>query len=131
MPDMPLFEKIEAVICRHLEFIASNQDMLHFVIREVFSQPERLGYAIGEISGNASSIIESLQRQIDDYAERGLCRRVDARMLMLDIASLNIFAFMASPVVNKLFGGVMEDKDAFLEMRKKENVETIMRKLRI
>ncbi len=131
VPDMPLFEKVEAVICRHLEFIAANQDMMHFVIREVFGQPERLSFAISAIGDNASVIVESLQRQIDDYAERGLCRRVDARMLMLDVASLNIFAFMASPVVNRMLGGVMEDRDAFLEMRKKENVETIMRKLRI
>lgn len=51
-------------------------------------------------------------------------------MLMLDIVSLNIFPFMATPMVNPLLGGMMEDRTAFTEKRKEENIETIMRKLR-
>ena len=51
-------------------------------------------------------------------------------MLMLDIVSLNIFPFTAAPMVNALLGGMMEDREAFVETRKKENVETIMIKLR-
>lgn len=75
-------------------------------------------------------VVESLQRQIDEYADRGLCRRVDAGMLMLDIVSLNIFPFSARPMVNALLGGMMENPQAFVEARKKENVETIMKKLK-
>lgn len=74
-------------------------------------------------------MVESLQRQIDEYAEKGLCRKVDAGMLILDIVSLNIFPFMAASMVNPLLNGMMVDKEAFVKARKKENIETIMRKL--
>ena len=50
-------------------------------------------------------------------------------MLILDIASLNIFSFMASPLVNVILGGCLDDMETFLEQRKKENFDTIMRKL--
>lgn len=129
-PSVPLFDKIKLAIENHLDFIAANPDLPGFMISEVFSRPERMPIVLEQLQHHAPVLVESLQRQIDDYADRGLCRRVNAEMLMLDIVSLNIFPFMASGMVNTLLNGLMEDKEAFVEKRKKENVETIMRKLR-
>ena len=84
---------------------------------------------IEQLKRHTPLVVESLQRQIDEYAAKGLCRKVDAGMLMLDIVSLNIFPFTAKPMVNALLGGMMEDMEAFVETRKKENLETIMRKI--
>ena len=72
-----------------------------------------------------------MQREIDDYAAKGLCRQVDARMLLIDIISLNVFPFMAAPIVHGAIGVAYGDYDEFLAMRKQENVETILRKLKI
>ena len=99
------------------------------MINEVLSRPDRIPVVIEQLRYHVPRVVKSLQEQIDDYAVRGLCRKVDAVMLMLDIISLNIFPFTAQPMVNALLGGMMEDGDAFVEARKKENVETIMRKL--
>lgn len=129
-PAIPLFEKIKTAIANHLDFIASNPDLPKFMISEVLSHPDRMPVVLGQLKHHTSSVVESLQRQIDEYAEKELCRRVDAGMLMLDIVSLNIFPFMATPMVNPLLGGMMEDRTAFTEKRKEENIETIMRKLR-
>lgn len=41
-----------------------------------------------------------LQEKIDQEAALGLCRKVDAGMLMLDIVSLNVFSYMAAAAVN-------------------------------
>ena len=129
-PTIPLFEKIKTAIANHLDFIASNPDLPKFMISEVLSHPGRMPVVLGQLKHHTSSVVESLQRQIDEYAEKEICRRVDAGMLMLDIVSLNIFPFMATPMVNPLLGGMMEDRTAFTEKRKEENIETIMRKLR-
>lgn len=128
--DIPLFEKIESVIGRHLEFIADNPDIPRFFFSEVFGQPERMQMVLDKVRNYAPLALFSLQHQIDECAAQGMCRRVDAAMLMLDIASLNVFPFMAAPMVNALLGGMMEDKAAFVAARKKENFETIMRKLK-
>ena len=128
-PTIPLFDKIKSAIDTHQDFIAANPELPRFMINEVLSRPDRMPKVIEQLKHHTPLVVESLQRQIDEYADRGLCRRVDAGMLMLDIVSLNIFPFSARPMVNALLGGMMEDPQAFVEARKKENVETIMRKL--
>lgn len=128
-PSVPLFDKIRTAIVKHLDFIAANPDLPRFMINEVLSRPERIPMVIEQLKRHTPLVVESLQRQIDEYAAKGLCRKVNAGMLMLDIVSLNIFPFTAKPMVNALLGGMMEDMEAFVEARKKENLETIMRKI--
>lgn len=129
-PGMPLFDKIKLAINNHLDFIAENPDLPRFLVGEVFGQPERMKLMLDPLMANAPLMVAALQGQINEYASRGECRRVDARMLILDILSLNIFSFMVAPIVNPLLGGLLTDKDAFLEARKRENTDTIMRKLK-
>lgn len=128
-PTIPLFDKIKSTIENHQDFIAANPELPRFMINEVLSRPDRMPKVIEQLKHHTPLVVQSLQRQIDEYADRGLCRRVDAGMLMLDIASLNIFPFSATPMVNALLGGMMENPQAFVEARKIENVETIMKKL--
>lgn len=129
-PSIPLFDKVKACVENHIDFIAANPYLPKFIIMEIFGNPDRLPMVLDRLRHHIPLVVESLQRQIDDYAERGLCRRVDAGMLMLDIVSLNIFPFVARPMVNSLLGGLMENPAEFLWKRKQENIETIMRKLR-
>lgn len=128
-PTIPLFDKIKSTIENHQDFIAANPELPRFMINEVLSRPDRMPKVIEQLKHHTPLVVQSLQRQIDEYADRGLCRRVDAGMLMLDIVSLNIFPFSARPMVNALLGGMMENPQAFVEARKIENVETIMKKL--
>lgn len=128
-PTIPLFDKIKSTIENHQDFIAANPELPRFMINEVLNRPDRMPKVIERLKHHTPLVVQSLQRQIDEYADRGLCRRVDAGMLMLDIVSLNIFPFSAKPMVNALLGGMMENSQAFVEARKIENVETIMKKL--
>lgn len=130
MPDIPLFEKIERTIAVHLRFVSDNPQLPHFLLGEVFSHPERMELFISKIRLLAPMVVAELQRQIDALAAEGLCRKVDARMLIIDIVSLNVFPFTAARIINPILGGIMEDTEAFLEARTKENIDTIMRKLR-
>lgn len=127
---IPLFEKVKAAIEGHQDFIAANPELPRFIINEILSRPERISVIVEQLRHHTPLVVESLQRQIDEYAAKGLCRKVDAEMLMLDIVSLNIFPFSARPMVKALLGGIMDDDKEFAERRKKENVETIMRKLK-
>lgn len=128
-PSIPLFDKLKNAIENHQDFIAANPDLPRFMINEVLGHPDRIPKVLEQLKLHTPIVVQSLQRQIDEYADRGLCRRVDAGMLMLDIVSLNIFPFSARPMVNALLGGMMQNPQAFVEARKKENIETIMRKL--
>ncbi len=127
--DMPLEEIIRHVIDKHLDFIAANPGLPRFIIEEIYSDPERSYVFLEQIGKLAPTMLEAMQAKIDECVTEGRCRKVDARMLMLDIASLNIFSYLAAPIVNVALKGLTMDSAAFLEMRKRENYDTIMRKL--
>lgn len=126
----PLNEIIRDLISNHLEFIAANPDLPRFLVGEIFCNPERSSIFLGKLHEIAPTFISLLQEKINQEAEMGICRKVDAKMLMLDIVSLNVFAYMAAPAVNAALCDCMVDADSFLESRKRENYDTIMRKLR-
>lgn len=128
--DMPLEDKIRNAIERHLDFIAANPDLPRFLVGEVFNSPDRTAILLNKVKAYAPAMLTELQRQIDEAAAQGIFRRVDAKMLIIDITSLNIFSFMVSPLINAVLGGPVVGSEDFVEQRKKENFETIMRKLK-
>ena len=129
--DASLEEIIRNIVERHLEFIAANPQLPRFLIEEIYSDPERSNVFLQQIERYAPVILQAMQQKINDEAAEGRCRMVDARMLMLDIASLNIFSYIAAPIVRVALGELAADAKAFLAMRKRENYDTIMRKLRL
>ena len=49
-------------------------------------------------------------------------------MLIIDIASLNIFSYMVSPLINAVLDNCMqENPEEFLERRKRENFDRLSR----
>lgn len=129
--NLPLEERIRQGVERHFDFISSNRDLPKFIVNEILTRPERIEMVESGIQNIVSNLLGNLQHEIDDYAARGLCRWVDARMLLIDIVSLNVFPFMAAPIVSGAIGNSYGDYDEFLAVRKKENVETILNKLKI
>lgn len=128
---LTLEEIVRNIIDKHLEFISANPDLPHFTIGEIYNNPDRTGDIIASIRLLAPPIIKRLQKKIDETADEGKCRRISAQSLFIDILSLNLFPYMASPVINAVFNNCMEDSQEFLETRKKDNFETIMRKLKL
>ena len=129
--NLPLEERIRQGIRRHFDFISANRDLPRFIVNEVLSRPEQIDTMKGNIQNIVNELLDNLQQEIDEYAAKGLCRQVDARMLLIDIVSLNVFPFMAAPIVYGAIGDSYGDYDEFLAIRKKENVETILNKLKI
>lgn len=128
--DDSLEDMIKNIIERHLDFIAANPDLPRFVVGELTGASSRSKIILDNIRMYAPIMISNLQQKIDMAADRGECRRVDAWMLMLDIASLNIFSYLVAPIANAALNNIMADSSGFLSRRKKENFDTIMRKLR-
>ena len=127
----PLEDKIQHIIDRHIDFIAENPELPGFLVREIFSNSERLTLVRTKIESFAPILVANLQSELDKGHEEGRYRKIDARMLLIDIISLNVFAFMAAPLVNVVLSGFMDDKETFRELRKRENFDTIMRKIKI
>lgn len=128
--DLPLEDMIRNLINMHIDFIADNPDLPRFLISDVFGDTGRFAVVSAKIKGLAPTILMRLQSRIDENAAAGRCRRLDARMLMLDIVSLNVFPYSARPLVDTVLDDLMTNPAEFLAKRKEENYDTIMRKLR-
>ncbi len=129
-PTLPIVERIKGGIEAHFDFVAANPELPRFVINEIVSRPERYDILYKRVGVVVDNVYNGLQADIDRAAERGDIERVDAKMLLISIMSLNIFTFIAYPFMEPLMGELMADRERFLEARKAENVETILKRIK-
>lgn len=125
-PSLPILERIKSGIEAHFDFIAKNSKIPFFVISEVISRPEKYTIFKNKIKDVADNIFRELQQNIDEAARNGDIIHIDAKMLLMSIVSLNIFTIIAYPFMQPIIGDLAKDNNTFLEMRKAENIETIM-----
>lgn len=129
-PGLPLLERLSEGISRHFDFIAANPDLPRFIVNEVMSRPERYTAMERRIKFLVGSMAAGLQRDLDEAADRGEIERTNVLMLVLDIVSLNVFPFIAMPIIQPLVSGLAVDPPTFYKLRKEENIEVIMRRLK-
>ena len=123
-------EKLKKIIARHLDFISANPYLPRFLVGEMWKESSQSDIFIREITKNLPILLDQLQRGIDEGAEKGIYRKLDARMLLMDILSLNIVPFLATPLLEAITGQQIVVDNEFIQQRKEENFETIIRKLR-
>lgn len=129
-PKLPLLKRIEQGIIQHFDCLMRYPELPRFIINEVIPYPDRRKIMQENISNLAVPLFMQLQKDMDDAAKRGEVERMDVRMLILDLMSLNILPFLAYPVLENIFSDISGDRQAFFEARKAETVETIMRRLK-
>lgn len=128
--DVPLLERIEEGMTRHFDFLAANPDLPRFIINELYSQPDRSKRMRLRMLRMLRTWMYDAQRELDAMVENGRIEPVDIRMLMLDILSLNIFPFIASPLIEPILGSIATDKNHFFGLCKAENRKIIMQRLK-
>ena len=131
LKNLSLEEKLKRIIDSHIDFVSDNPQLPVFLVREIFNNPQRFDILKSRFETFAPLLIQNIQKELDKGKVEGIYRKTDARMLLVDIISLNIFPYMAAPLINSILSGFMEDKEKFKELRKKENFETIMRKIKV
>ena len=129
-PGLPLLERLEKGISGHFDFLAANPNLPRFMVNEIAGKPERYEGMRHRVQPIISALMGDVQQQLNESAERGETEWIDARHLILDILSLNIFTFIAFPVIRPLIMNYGEKKEDFFEQRKRENIETIIRRLK-
>ena len=128
--NLDLEEKLHRIIDSHIDFVSENPELPGFLVREIFNNPERFEILKARFETFAPVLIQNLQKELDKGNDEGKYRKIDARIILIDIISLNIFPYMAAPLINAILTGYMNDKEGFKELRKKENFETIMKKIK-
>ena len=120
-------QRIRDGIEKHFDFLLANKELPIFFITALNSRPEAYQEVIGEFSTNARDRICTLQEELDKAYERGEICEVRADQLIGDIASLNVFPFLAYPMLMAATGH--SDYNTYMDMRRKEIVEIIMKRI--
>lgn len=133
-PDMPFVERLKSGIASHFDLIEANPQLPRFFLNEVLSRPEHYHILYARIKEIGEKLFANLQREADEAVERGEIERVDVRMLFISILSLNVFPFISyafiEPLSGVLMGGLMADKENYFALRKAENIEMILRRIK-
>ena len=88
-------------------------------------------FAVKTLFPNFRLAISLLDRSLQEEIKKGTIRPVKAEDLMVSAISLNIFVFVANPLIQLFVEEKGEEYHQYMERRKQENVEIILSRLRI
>ena len=126
--DSSIEEKIKNFTHNYITFIIKHPYLPNFIIQELNRNPE----FIEKIKQNkAFPNLDKFKKQVNTEIEKGIIKPIKAEQLFINIMSLNIFPFVAKPLI-KAFANV-DDKmyKQLIEDRKTEVSDFIINAIKI
>ena len=115
--DETLFEKIEHFCEAYIGQLQKTPYVPIFILNEINRQPQAF---LQKILGDRKPPVGKMLMQIADEIEAGIIKPIDPLQLMLNVMSLCLFPFVASPLVQLITGMDNEAFNAMMEQRKKD-----------
>ncbi len=128
-PDMTPLEKITAVVDRHFEFLVRHPDLPRFLLNELAHNTGRRRLMEHKLRFAWSKVLPPLQRDWDKMIVEEGMKPISMVDFIMDVVSLNLFVFLALPVLDVIIENYYGSREAFFEARKRENVKIIMQRL--
>jgi len=129
--DSSFFEKVKEGIEAHFELLNKNPKLPLFVLREIVTDKSRKEFVLEKIMPVGKEVFQKFNAAVRKAIRSGLIRPVKATDLLLNIASLNVFAFVAAQILFDMDADDDREKlQLFLEERKKNNIELIINSLK-
>ncbi len=128
--DLSFEEKLRRKIETHFDILAKNPRLPFLVINELLTNPERVKAIRSRIVPFALEAYEQFDRELTAAIARGEIRPITPLDLIMNVISMNVILFVASPVIREVMG--LDDK-AFAKLvahRRAETVETVLRSLK-
>ena len=120
-----LDEKIHFIFNDYIGFMQKNPYIPSFIINEIQHNPERITALFKMAPNSPIDILEKVKKSLED---EGL-KEVDHRQLVINIISLSIFPIIAKPLLKSILNLTEEEFTEFLEIRKKELPEFIIKSI--
>lgn len=128
-PGATLAETIQASVEAHFDLLVEHPTLPLFIYREIFSNENGEEMCRKTLLPNFKLAMNSLQQLIDEEVAKGTIRQVSAIDLITSAIALNVFVFIANPMVKLLLEERGENYEAFLLRRKQENIDIILSRL--
>ena len=125
--DSSIEEKVRNFSFNYISFISKHPYLPNFIIQEMNRNPK----FFEKIQQNAAfPTLEKFNAQVALEVEQGILRPIDGNQLFMHILSLNIFPFIASPLIQGFLR--IDDKEfkKVVEARKTEVAEFIINSIK-
>ncbi len=123
-----IFERIKLLIDKQFDYLIKHPSLPKFMLNEVLSKPERFRQLIHSVLMSDMVSFNTIRTDLEAEIEAGRIRPITLPDLVLDVMSMNIMSFVLKPIVQVL-PGVGMDEAAFLECRRNEIKEVMIRRL--
>ncbi len=124
-----IVERVKMVIDRQFEYINEHPYLPRFMLNEVLTKPDRFKQLISNTVLSEMDKFSQIQNELDKAADEERINRITLPNLIINILSLNIISQMMAPIIYDVMPGTGENNNEFLEIRKREIIETITRRL--
>ena len=118
---------IKRLVHVHLQFLLEHPQLPRLLMRELSSDHASAAHILADVIMRFSrQKIARLQQLFDKAAAHHTVRRIDVRQLVLSIVSLNVFSFVAWPVMQILWPAQSRHFDKAMRDREKAVVDLIL-----
>lgn len=115
-------DKIAKGVELHFDFLAANPTLPFFIVSEIITHEERKATCRNIFLPIIETTLEKFSQALRTEIAKGTIRSVAPLDLILTIVSLNVFVFIAHPLISM----ITRADQTFLEHRKKENIEIVL-----
>jgi len=120
-------EKIRNFTFNYISFISRHPYLPNFIIQELNRNP---GFAESLRHAEGFPHIDKFKQQLNDEIEKGIIVPIKAEQLFINILALNVFPFIAKPLL-KTFINIDEDTyNLLIESRKTEVADFIINSIK-
>jgi len=126
--DSELFDKIGNFTNNYISFVIGHPYLPNFVIQELNKNPDFIEKLRLE---KDFPRIEKFKFQVEDAITRGIIKPINAEQLFINIMSLNIFPFIAAPLLQGLINVEEKEYRELMERRKTEVADFIINSIRL
>tara|TARA_R110001592_G_scaffold84224_1_gene249202 strand:- start:1283 stop:1894 length:612 start_codon:yes stop_codon:yes gene_type:complete len=125
--DSSIEEKVRSFTSNYIAFITKHPYLPNFIIQELNRNPDFI-IKMKENSGFPN--LEKFKKQVDVEVEKGLIKKISAQQLFINILALNVFPFIAKPLIQGLIAADDEEFQQIIENRKTEVADFIINSIK-
>lgn len=126
--DSSLFEKIKGFSNNYISFIMKHPYLPNFIIQELNRNPNFLNQIIEK---EHFPSIEKFKKQVDQCIAHGTIIPINSSQLFINLVSLNVFPFLATPLLKSFLNLNDADYQQLLEQRKTEVADFIINSIKV
>lgn len=114
----PVIEKLTAIAQRYITELSRSPYLPLFVFNEIYQHPQMITslFIESEIHHSLKKLFQEVQTEVD----KGYFKKIAPPHLLINIISLCIFPFVASPLLQTVFELDARQLQSFMKERKKQ-----------